>query len=76
MKNRMDNAEILKKLICDAVQDIPDSGQLRRIYSAICRQHKAANPMIVQIQEIAQKLSSEDLRLLYIAALELQKGGK
>lgn len=76
MKNRNSNSELYKKMICDAVMDVEDPAQLRRIYSVVCRQSKGASPMAAQLQEIVQGLSPADQRLLYITALELKKGGR
>ena len=39
MENKQINADLYKKIICDAVQDIEDGRFLRQLYAFICGGH-------------------------------------
>ena len=73
MANENINIEIYKKLICDMICDIRDIRFLRQIYSYIYREHRRTSQVALELHVLIDKMQPEDVRLLYTAALELQK---
>lgn len=73
MANKQTGNELLKKKICDMVQDINDNAFLRQVYSLLFREQNRTGRIQRELHAMVEDMSAEDLRLLYIAAVELRK---
>ena len=73
MKKESANIELHKKLICDLVLEMSDPKFLRQLYSLLFREKNRTGRIQRELHAIIEQLEGEDLRLLYIAAVELSK---
>ena len=73
IKNKSNEA--YKKMICALVQDIEDGPFLHAVHSLLFREQSKTCKIQRELHGIVERLPPEDVRLLYIAALELLKGG-
>ena len=73
MANQQANVELYQKMICDMVQDIRDGRFLKQVYSYIYREQRRSGRLQRELHTMIENMSTEDLRLLYIAAQELRK---
>ena len=73
MANNQSSVEFLKKMICDTVQDINDHAFLRQVYSLLFRERSRTGRVQRELHAMVEEMNAEDLRLLYITALELRK---
>lgn len=73
MPNNQNKIDLLKKMICDMIQDNNDSRFLRQVYSLLFREQNRTGKLQQELHAMVEELNGEDLRLLYITALELRK---
>lgn len=73
MANQNANVELYQKMICDTVQEIRDGRFLKQVYSYIYREQRRSGRLQKELHAMIENMSTEDLRLLYIAAQELRK---
>lgn len=73
MANNQTNIELYKKLICDMILDIDDSRFLRQVYSYVYREHRLCGRLQQELYDMISEMDTADLRLLWIAAKELNK---
>ena len=73
MANIQNRNDLLKKMICDMIQDNNDSRFLRQVYSLLFREQNRTGKLQQELHAMVEELNGEDLRLLYITALELRK---
>lgn len=76
MESKMHTNSAYKKMICAMVQDVDDRQFLRRVHEILFREQSKTCQLQRQLHALVEEMSPTDLRLLYIAALELVKGGK
>lgn len=72
----MESKAAYKKMICAMVQDIDDRQFLHRVHEILFREQSKTCQLQRQLHALVEEMPPADLRLLYIAALELSKGGK
>lgn len=70
------NNDLYKKLICDMVQEINDGRFLRQIYSYIYRERRLSGRLQEELYAMIAEMDTADLRLLWIAAKEMNKSKK
>ena len=73
MANKQASNELLKKMICDMVQDMNDNAFLRQVYSFLFREMNRTGRTQRELHAMIEEMDAEDLRLLYITAIELRK---
>lgn len=73
MANIQNRNDLLKKMICDMIQGTNDSRFLRQVYSLLFREQNRTGKLQRELHAMVEELEGEDLRLLYITALELRK---
>lgn len=73
MANKQASNELLKKMICDMVQDMNDNAFLRQVYSLLFREMNRTGRTQRELHAMIEEMDAEDLRLLYITAIELRK---
>ena len=73
MANIQNRNDLLKKMICDMIQDTNDSRFLRQVYSLLFREQNRTGKLQQELHAMVEELEGEDLRLLYITALALRK---
>ena len=73
MANKQASNELLKKMICDMVQDMNDNAFLRQVYSLLFREQNRTGRIQQELHAMVEEMTAEDLRLLYITAVELRK---
>lgn len=73
MANKQASNELLKKMICDMVQDMNDNAFLRQVYSLLFREQNRTGRIQRELHAMVEEMTAEDLRLLYITAVELRK---
>ena len=74
MKPESVKIDILKKLVADMIPDA-DKELLRLFYKILARKQHRTGRLQLELHKLIEEMTQEDLRLLYVTALELTKGG-
>lgn len=73
MANNQNKNDLLKKMICDMIQDTNDNRFLRQVYSLLFREQNRTGKLQQELHAMVEEMNAENLRLLYITAIELRK---